>query len=78
MRTTIALDDDVLIHAQQIAMREKISLGKAVSQLARRALTAPMLPAARSAQSPYALIAADGKTTVTSQDVYRLLEQEGI
>lgn len=41
MRTTLAIDDDVLAAARGLAARQKRSLGEVVSDLARRALTPP-------------------------------------
>jgi hypothetical protein len=41
MRTTLALDDDVLIAARAIARQQHRSIGKVVSDLARRALHRP-------------------------------------
>lgn len=38
MRTTLDLDEDVLLAAKELASRQHISLGKALSDLARRAL----------------------------------------
>ena len=38
MRTTLDLDEDVLLAAKELARRQRVSLGKALSELARRAL----------------------------------------
>jgi hypothetical protein len=78
MRTTLALDDDAFILAQQTAVRAKISMGKAVSMLIRQSMQAAPSAALSSTRSRYGLIPADGQTVITSQDVYRLMEQEGI
>jgi len=42
MRTTVDIDDDILQAARELASRERVSLGKALSNLARRALTHPL------------------------------------
>lgn len=34
MRTTLALDDDIFAYAREPAVRERISIGKAISKLA--------------------------------------------
>jgi hypothetical protein len=47
MRTTLAIDDDVLIAAKAIAQQQHRSLGEVVSDLARRALHRPQAPVAR-------------------------------
>lgn len=39
MRTTIRIDDDVLLAVQERARREKRSAGQVISQLVRQALT---------------------------------------
>lgn len=40
MRTTLSLDDDVLLAVQERARREKRTAGQVLSDLARQALTA--------------------------------------
>lgn len=41
MRTTIDIDDDVLAAAKERAAGQKTTTGKAISELARQALTRP-------------------------------------
>jgi len=41
MRTTLAIDDDVLIAVRAIAQQQHRSIGEVVSDLARRALHRP-------------------------------------
>lgn len=41
MRTTVHLDDDVLAAVQERARRDRRTVGQVLSDLARRALTAP-------------------------------------
>lgn len=41
MRTTLDIDDDVLKAAKELARREKKTAGAIISELTRRALTAP-------------------------------------
>jgi len=38
MRTTLAIDDDILVAAKAIARQQRRSIGEVVSDLARRAL----------------------------------------
>ena len=40
MRTTLDIDDDVLVAAKEMARREHLSAGQVISRLARLALTA--------------------------------------
>jgi hypothetical protein len=47
MRTTLAIDDDVLIAAKAIAAQQRRSIGEVVSALARRALHQPQPPSTR-------------------------------
>jgi hypothetical protein len=42
MRTTLALDEDVLKEVRQFAEDRKISLGRAVSELIRRGISRPL------------------------------------
>ena len=47
MRTTISLDDDVLLAAKAIAGQQGRTLGEVVSELARRSLQRPVSRAER-------------------------------
>lgn len=42
MRTTLSLDDDLLPHVKTYAESRDITVGKAVSELVRRGLRAPI------------------------------------
>ena len=79
MRTTLALDDDVLAFAKAHAQRERISIGEALSRLAREGIRAQTMPAAQAARpkSKYALLPARAEV-VTTDHVRRLMDQEGI
>jgi hypothetical protein len=48
MRTTLSIDDDVLLAVKERAVREKRTAGDVLSELARQALTGPV-PASRDA-----------------------------
>jgi len=39
MRTTLDIDQDVLLAAKEMAKRQSVSMGKVLSELARQALT---------------------------------------
>lgn len=43
MRTTLAIDDDVLVAAKAMARQQDRSLGEVISELARRALRRPQI-----------------------------------
>ena len=79
MRTTLALDDDVFAFARAHAQRERISIGEAVSRLARQGIQAHgRAPATRAApKSRFALLPARAEV-ITSEHVRSLLDREGI
>jgi hypothetical protein len=79
MRTTLAIDDDVFAFARSHAQREHISIGAAISKLARDGIRAQSMPAAEASkpQSKYALLPARGEI-ITTQHVRDLMDQEGI
>ena len=79
MRTTLALDDDVFSFAKAHAQRERISLGEAMSRLAREGIRAQGMSVAKTARprSKYALLPARAEI-VTTDHVRHLMDQEGI
>ena len=79
MRTTLALDDDVFSFARAHAKRERISLGQAISCLAREGIRVQNQPSVAAAQpkSKYALLPARSEV-ITSEHVRALMDQEGI
>jgi hypothetical protein len=42
MRTTLSLDDDVFLKVKEYAESRDVAIGKAVSELVRRGLSAPL------------------------------------
>lgn len=79
MRTTLAIDDDVVAYVCAHAQRERISIGEALSRLARQGIQASQLAPAPKAspKSRFALLPARGEV-VTTEHVRRLIEQEDI
>lgn len=79
MRTTLALDDDVFAFARAHAQRERISIGEAVSRLARQGIqAASAAPAATAApRSRFALLPTRAEL-ITPEHVRKLMDQEGI
>ena len=69
MRTTVNIDDDVLAVARALARREGISLGRALSDLARRGFRSTLTPQDYGDGTVFA-VAADA-VPITSEDVYR-------
>jgi hypothetical protein len=79
MRTTLAIDDDVFAYVRAHALRERISIGEALSRLARQGIRASQMapgPEARP-KSRFALLPARSEA-ITTEHVRRLMEQEGI
>ncbi len=71
MRTTVTIDDDVLAVARALAERNGTSLGRALSELARRGFKSSH---AAEEQRQGAVFAVDpGAGAITSEDVYRSL-----
>ncbi len=79
MRTTLNLEDDALLVAKRHAVREKLSLGEAVSNLVRQgAKRQATAPASRQAlRGRYALLPARDEV-ITPEHVRELMEREGI
>lgn len=81
MRTTLDIDDDVLIAAKAHAAREKRSLGAVISELAREALQRPAAATSAKARGRsggrFAVLPAR-KEVVTAEHVRRLMDAEGV
>lgn len=71
MRTTLTIDDDVLAVARAVAERNGSSLGKALSELARRGFRGG--DAARDDRDGTVFAVAPDAEPITSEDVYRAL-----
>jgi hypothetical protein len=74
MRTTLDIDSDVLDAARSLARQESISIGSAVSRLARRGLGTTRDVDYRG-EFPSFLVA-EGVSTFGTDDVKRALEEE--
>ena len=73
MRTTLAIDDDVLTVAKAIARQRHTSVGKVVSELARRALHRPRAPGSRNGVQ--LLPVSDRQAVVTLETVNALRDE---
>jgi hypothetical protein len=73
MRTTLAIDDDVLVAARAMARQQRKSLGEVVSDLARRALRRPQAPTARNGIP--LLPVSDEAAVVTLETVNKLRDE---
>jgi hypothetical protein len=80
MRTTLDIDDDVLLAVKEIARRNGETAGQVVSELLRRALTQSVVslgvrePRANHGFRPFAA----GGRVVSNTDVDKLREEEGV
>jgi len=69
MRTTLDIDDDVLQAAKELARRQKKTAGAVISELTRKALTAPP-PAAREPKAVLGAPSASRRTPATSRSPF--------
>lgn len=72
MRTTLDIDDTVLAAARSLARSRGTSLGAAVSELARRGLSAESSAQADVAYSPFPVLVGDDNIVVTDELVNAL------
>ena len=78
MRTTLAIDDDVLEAARRIAVRENKSLGEIVSELARRGLkTKPPAEPRRTRNGVPLLVGRTDASPVTPELIKQLFDEHG-
>jgi hypothetical protein len=73
MRTTLAIDDDVLVAAKAIADQQDRSLGDVISDLARKSLRRPPPPAERNGVP---LLGVKPGSSVVTQDIVNRLRDE--
>lgn len=73
MRTTLSLDDDVLLAAKAIAGQQGRSLGEVVSELARRSLQRPV---SRAERNGIPLLAARPDSPPVTIDLVNALRDE--
>lgn len=80
MRTTLDIDDDVLDATKEIARRNGVSAGRAVSDLLRRALTqAPPIHSVRETPAHYGFVPfASRGGVVTNAQVDALRDVDGV
>ncbi len=81
MRTTLDIDDDLLLVTKELARREKRTAGQVVSSLLRRSLTGAgeSLPRPRGhAVGGFVPFYAPSGVVVTNEMVNRLRDEEGI
>ena len=74
MRTTLSLDDDVLQVVKAYAQNRSLAMGKALSELVRRGLSAP--PKTRVVNGLVVFDVSEDSEAVTSEQVRRLEAEE--
>jgi hypothetical protein len=74
MRTTLAIDDDVLAAAKELAATQRKSVGEVISGLARKALR-PHKPSRKTRNGVPLLPVAKKTVRVTSELVHQLREE---
>lgn len=79
VRTTLNLHDDALLVARQVAARERISLGEAISRLVRQGATAQTAatPPMQALRGRFALLPRRDEI-ITPEHIRELMEREGI
>jgi hypothetical protein len=83
MRTTIDLDEDILVAVKELARRQSVSAGRVLSDLARKALTRGSAPAGAAPRSAPAAVAgfrpfASRGVPVTNDLIDALRDAEGL
>ena len=79
MRTTLDIDDDVLLAAKERARKEKISTGAALTQMARAGLHRAHETARRGRKSPLGITPLPSRgEVITNEHVNRLRDELGI
>lgn len=82
MRTTLDIEDDVLLAAKELARRAGTTAGRVISDLLRQALTQPSAATAGSIMEPTATYGfrpfPPRGSVVTNEQVDRLRDEEGV
>ena len=73
MRTTLALDDDVMVAARSIADRDRKTIGEVVSDLMRKAL---QRPAPSEQRNGIALLGISNPNAIVTLDIVNALRDE--
>ena len=81
MRTTLEIEDDVLIAAKELARRGGTTAGRVISELVRQALTQPAATSANSARESAAVYGfrpfPSRGSVVSNEQVDKLRDEEG-
>jgi hypothetical protein len=74
MRTTLAIDDDVLAAAKEMAATERKSVGEVISELARRAMRPTY--SKRNTRNGIPLLPVRSRGTRVTSELIRRLQEE--
>jgi hypothetical protein len=78
MRTTLEIEDDVLLAAKELARRGKTTAGQVISDLVRQALTQPAAGTTREPAAIYGFRPFLSRgSVVTNEQVDKLRDEEG-
>ena len=84
MRTTLDIDEDILAATKELARRQRLSMGRVVSQLLRQGLAGQGLPVANADSAQASAFPVTGfrpfpaRQLVTNDQIDALREAEGI
>lgn len=76
MRTTLDIDDDILLAVKELAAATRKTAGKVLSELARRALGSTRRTTETEFRNGFAVFPARDDTVVTVELIDKLLEEE--
>uniref|UniRef100_UPI0035CA0B04 hypothetical protein n=1 Tax=uncultured Sphingomonas sp. TaxID=158754 RepID=UPI0035CA0B04 len=76
MRTTLAIDDDVLLVARDLARQQRRSLGEVVSDLARRSLRPSGADTAQTTRNGITLLPVSNPDAVVTMEMVNALRDE--
>jgi hypothetical protein len=76
MRTTLNVDDDILEVAKSIADVHRVSVGRALSDLARKGLKTPMGIRKDAVSGFWVFDVPEGAPVLTTEAVQRAIDQE--
>ncbi|HMM52009.1 MAG: hypothetical protein LC136_13755 [Burkholderiales bacterium] len=79
MRTTLNIDEDAFLAAKEVAARERVSIGEAVSRLIRRGFDQHRVsePPPQPLRGRFALLPRRDEV-ITAEHVREIMEREGI
>ena len=77
MRTTLSVDDDVLEVAKSLALTRRISIGEALSELARKGMNAPVMTR-RDPETGWLMFDVPLERKIGLADVQRALDEDDL